>query len=615
MRIVIRVSLLILLCSVCMFTQEKLGGGTFYAINGNVIADGAGLADASVFLMVDGNITEATVTDSNGSYSLNAIAGVTYVAGVYKNGYIFEPAFQNLGPVKQNQTVNFQNGVRLCEPAPFGQSGNFCADGVPTAASAIVNGRIAYEVFGNAFAVDADGTNQSQLPPGGAFPSWSFDGARVLYNRDPSTDVGFDQEIFVMNSDGSSFSQLTSNNWSDLRARFSPDGSKIVFDRLVDTSDRGIYTMDSNGANEVRLTPVDVQVQDASFSPDGSKIVYRDGFQIFVMNADGTSPTQLTFTGSDVFNFEPSWSPDGAHIIFISNRGGEGNEVWRMTANGLEVLPLTGDEFDKRTPIYSPDGTMIAFSRERSVGDFREIYTKSLFGGAAQRATVTAQSSNAENPSWRRVVSPSSVTIGNVVVSFANATTAGNTVSTPIPISAAGFLPNGFAPFGVNAFDVRTSSVFSGAVEVCFSFPGVTNQATFDSIVIFHNENGQLVDRTSRRNFATRVVCAAADSLSPFIAAIPVSPTASNGSVTGRVSGVGGASIANAVVRLIRADGQSQSTRTGQFGNFRFDEVGLGQSAVIEVKAKSWTFQPRIVFLQDDVTDVQIVATETGEVP
>ena len=95
--------------------------------------------------------------------------------------------------------------------------------------------------------------------------------------------------------------------------------SKIAFVSNED-GNQEIYVMDADGSNPTRLTNnPDVDTQ-PNWSPDGAGLVFvseRDGNQeIYVMNADGSNPTRLT-NNSDV-DFLPAWSPDGTSIAFVS---------------------------------------------------------------------------------------------------------------------------------------------------------------------------------------------------------------------------------------------------------------------------------------------------------
>jgi len=70
---------------------------------------------------------------------------------------------------------------------------------------------------------------------------------------------------------------------------WSPDGSKITFSSDIDGNDE-IYVMNADGSNQTRITNNDAEDWYPSWSPDGSKIAFtseRDGdFEIYVMNAD-----------------------------------------------------------------------------------------------------------------------------------------------------------------------------------------------------------------------------------------------------------------------------------------------------------------------------------------
>jgi TolB protein len=93
--------------------------------------------------------------------------------------------------------------------------------------------------------------------------------------------------------------QLTSNTFTDREASFSPDGSKIVFftDRTSPNSE--VFVMNANGSNPVNISNSVTNDGSCSWSADGQEILFissRDGnTEVYVMNADGTGQTRLTF--------------------------------------------------------------------------------------------------------------------------------------------------------------------------------------------------------------------------------------------------------------------------------------------------------------------------------
>jgi TolB protein len=121
--------------------------------------------------------------------------------------------------------------------------------------------------------------------------------------------------------------------------RFSPDGSQILFVRENGSNGNGeIWVMDTNGGRETQLTAnTSYDFRDPSWSNDGGWIVFasnegRDAgrnhnFDIWMMRADGSSPTSLTTNGSH--DDSPSWSRNGRKIYFRSNRGGAWN-IWQF---------------------------------------------------------------------------------------------------------------------------------------------------------------------------------------------------------------------------------------------------------------------------------------------
>ena len=593
-------------------TGKPDGGGTFYTVSGNVQADGASLENAAVVLLLDSNIVESAVTDANGNYSLNALEGFNYTASVYKEGYNFNPSYQIVNNVNSNQIVNFQNGTQLCVPAPTGQSGGgFCQNAAATPISTR-NGIIAFEIFGSTFGIEPDGTNQMQIPPAGSFPSWSPDGTRLLYNRTTSLDP--DQEIYITNADSTGFRQITFNFFNDYKAQWSPDGTRAVFYRLFNSSDIEIFTINTdspiNGINEIRLTDDDCLNQDPTYSPDGSliafaKICANESLSgIYTMNsADGSQPFQLTSGGTD---YSPAWRPDGGRIIFVRD-----GDIWAINPNGKGIIQITFDlQFPYYSPVYSPDGEKIAFSRVPTALEFQEIYTLQLSSGFQTRITTNQTSFNKEYPSWQKVIVEVPITlIGGLNLTFSNVAGGGNTVATPIEPNSAGALPEGFRMLAEPiVFDVRTSADYSGDVEICFDVTNVNDPALFAELVVFHNENGVLVDRTSSRDFDARQICATVSSLSPFVIAAPNAPTAASVTVAGRILTKDGNGLANADVFMIDAFGNMRSARTSSFGFYSFEEVEVGQTYVFNVSARRYNFSPQIISIVEETDDLNFYA-------
>jgi Tol biopolymer transport system component len=150
-------------------------------------------------------------------------------------------------------------------------------------------------------------------------------------------------------------------------ADWSPDGTRLAFAewsyKVPDP--RGIYVLDLRTGGTTRLTHCVndcVYQQDIDWSPDGSKIAYSDdGGGIFVMGADGSNQTRLP-TGSVEGPSNPSWSPDGTRIAFSGYKG-DNSLVFTMNLDGSDLTPLNegpGPE-GPGSPSWSPDGTKIAF--------------------------------------------------------------------------------------------------------------------------------------------------------------------------------------------------------------------------------------------------------------
>jgi TolB protein len=89
-------------------------------------------------------------------------------------------------------------------------------------------------------------------------------------------------------------------------------------------------------------------LMDVAWSPDGTQIVFTRMFEIYVMNADGSNPRNLTNNPAD--DSFPMWSPDGEQIAFMSKRDGN-DEIYIMNADGSDVRRLTQHEARDYSPV------------------------------------------------------------------------------------------------------------------------------------------------------------------------------------------------------------------------------------------------------------------------
>ncbi len=237
-----------------------------------------------------------------------------------------------------------------------------------------------------------DGSEQEQLTQHRSIasaPAWSPDGQWLTF----TSFLRGQPQLFLLRPTEGYLKPLPSLPGVNSSPSFSPDGTKIAF-AAGDGGFTNIYVLDVASGDIARLTSTRAIDTQPAFSPSGRQIVFtstRAGSpQLYIMDAEGTNVRRLTF--EDSFADEASWAPDGVRIAYttkIENRFQIA--VFDLRTGQRAVIPGPGNN---ESPCFSPDGTLLAFTSDRS--GRKHIYITDAEGHAQP---LTRDGNNLQ-PAW-----------------------------------------------------------------------------------------------------------------------------------------------------------------------------------------------------------------------
>ena len=284
-------------------------------------------------------------------------------------------------------------------------------------------------------------------------PRVSPDGEWVAYtvtSQDLKGDKS-DTDIYLVPAGGGEPLRVTTGDKPERNPRFSPDGRWLAFLSGREGSHNQVWLMSRSGGEAFKLTDYKASVSDLEWSPDSTRLALvvsdvnpddqeqepdaaaqkktekpivtrrlqfkRDGEgylsefrnHLHVFDIASRKSTQVTSGPFD--DADPAWAPDGRTIAFTSNRtlpdadASQNTDIFLVPAAGGVPRTVVGSVRAESDPVFSPDGSMIAFVTS---GDPKDMwYGASHIGiagvdGTGRRSLTEALDRNATGPRFSR---------------------------------------------------------------------------------------------------------------------------------------------------------------------------------------------------------------------
>ena len=233
---------------------------------------------------------------------------------------------------------------------------------------------------------------------GNFYPVFSPDGKTLAYVSNKDADYFALSSLYLYDLQTKKEKMVRSGVRSSLS--WSPDGRRIFYSKI--SRDNGhwssyhdLYVYDLVNEDEERLTE-GLRAQSPAVSPDGRSLVYVAGsdgtLNLFLTELDSATGLirreannrRLTDFSSGEQVYNPRWSPDGRMIVFDYSVK-DGRDIVTVDVETGRMDFVMKEENDSRNAVFSPDGSQLYFSSDRT-GIFN-VYRYDLRTHAIEQVT------------------------------------------------------------------------------------------------------------------------------------------------------------------------------------------------------------------------------------
>ena len=241
---------------------------------------------------------------------------------------------------------------------------------------------VVYSIVGNGnyelHVMDLGGKNGIQLLSATGTSLFDFDANDTSPIIVYSIGVLFDNDIFSVNSDGTSKIKLANNSYNEYSPKLSADNSKIFFNRSIPLPDDvyhfNIFSVSPTGTQEKQYLDSTLRISVSPFeiAPDESFAIYPDTLintkKIIKYDAATTKETILFSSGT--FSTHFYISPDSKKILIFTdyNASGAYSKLHVMDPSGKDILTLSKVLFSNAA--WAPDSDRFAYIDYTSTNGF-----------------------------------------------------------------------------------------------------------------------------------------------------------------------------------------------------------------------------------------------------